>query len=166
MTEIFNTWNFSKEVPVYCPFCWSIVVSFFSHGRYSRNRRWVCTNKSTGRIGYGEEMCRESCGFTVHFCNIPANPLQLIFKHTIIYLCLSKLQISCQNLYFWWVSVIYFFSENHCLLWETLFSWKPENGHPNVSPVELWPFEPKRFWLFGLFWFYHPKNLGQTDVIF
>lgn len=123
------------------------------------------------RVEFGmENRCAEIsgvlCGFAVLFCNIPANLFELILKHTIIHLYLSKLRISCQNLYFWWFTVIYLFVEFCCSLWEILFSWKPKNAHPNVSSVELWPSEPKRFSLFGSFWFYHPKTLGHTGVIF
>lgn len=116
-----------------------------------------------------ESRCAETpgvlCGFAVSFFNIPANLLGLILKHTIIHLCLSKSKVSCQNLYFWWFMIVYLFNENCCSLWEILFSCK-STKIPNVNSVELWPLELKKFSLSGSFWFYHPKTLGRTGVIF
>lgn len=106
------------------------------------------------------------CGFAVLFCNIPANLFELILKHTIIHLCLSKLRISCQNLYFWWFTVIYLFIEFCCSLWEILFSWKPKKCTSKCQFSWAVTFWTKEIFTLWFIWFYHPKTLGHTGVIF
>lgn len=94
------------------------------------------------------------------FCSITANASELILKYTIVHFCWSTWKNSCQNLYFWCFTSIYFFGSG-CSLWEILFSWKPKNAHPNINSVELWPFEPMSFSIFSSFWSHHPKTLSH-----